>query len=186
LIDAIVVHQTDSKTGAGTLAGWRTGSRPDGAHFLIDKDGTIYQCVSLKQKCWHVGKIASRCLLEKSCSVDEKSYYATELKKDRGHFSTFVNETDKHERKKSYPSRFPMNEDSIGIEMVGMHISSNLYETPTMQQQDSLQWLVGELEASLHLTASDVYRHPLISYKNPGEAAGAQWTPKAHAGGKSQ
>jgi N-acetyl-anhydromuramyl-L-alanine amidase AmpD len=48
-IDAIVVHQTDSSTAKGTLAGYRTDSKGLGTHFLIDKDGTIYQTVALKK-----------------------------------------------------------------------------------------------------------------------------------------
>ncbi|WP_187143166.1 peptidoglycan recognition protein family protein [Terriglobus albidus] len=174
-VHAIVVHQTDSPTASGTIAGWRTGNRPDGAHFLIDKDGTTYQCVSLQQKCWHVGKIVSRCLLEKSCSKTESAWYDTATKRLRGHFSTLVQETHQHEKDKDYPDRYPVNEDSIGIEMVGNHIDDKTFETPAAEQQASLRWLVQELEATLHLLNTDVYRHSLISHKNPGEAAGAQW-----------
>src|ERR1035437_8490823 len=36
----------------------------NGTHFLIDKDGTIYQTASVFQQTWHVGKLRSRCRSE--------------------------------------------------------------------------------------------------------------------------
>ena len=60
-IKGIIVHQTDSDNAAGTLQAYqRKGS--NGAHFLIDKDGAIYQVASLLKKTWHVGILKSRCI----------------------------------------------------------------------------------------------------------------------------
>jgi hypothetical protein len=124
---------------------------------------------------WHVGKIPSRCWLEKSCPPDENAYYKALEKKLYGHFGQLVRETYEHEKVKDYPARYPMNEDSIGIEMVAMHLTDKMFEAPTPEQQRSLQWLVRELEEALHFLKVDVYRHGVISHKNVGEAAGAQW-----------
>ncbi|WP_256354614.1 N-acetylmuramoyl-L-alanine amidase [Variovorax sp. dw_308] len=44
-VRAIVVHQTDSSSAQATLNGYQNGG--NGAHFLIDKNGQIYQTASL-------------------------------------------------------------------------------------------------------------------------------------------
>ena len=75
-----------------------------GAHFLIDKDGTIYQTARLTQKTWHVGRLQSRCVAELKCSAPKK---------------WDPSGTHKSESSKSWPARYPSNEDSIGIELVG-------------------------------------------------------------------
>lgn len=178
-IDAIVVHETDSYTAAGTMESWRTGPHGTGAHFLIDKDGTIYQTVPIKKRCWHVAPIRSRCLETHTCSASESAFYAALLKKDAGHFAQWKRDVDHHERTKKYPARYPGNDDSIGIEIVGKALhrfpSDTAFEPPTDAENHSLQWLVRELLASLHLTRADIYRHPPLSYKTAGEAAGARW-----------
>ena len=45
VVNGIVVHQTGGATAAAAFAGYK--ARPYGTHFLIDKDGTIYQNASL-------------------------------------------------------------------------------------------------------------------------------------------
>ena len=69
-IKGIIVHQTDSDTAAATLNGYLTAGA-NGAHFLIDRDGAVYQVASLKKKTWHVGKLRSRCLAQHTCSPAE-------------------------------------------------------------------------------------------------------------------
>lgn len=56
-----------------------------------------------------------------------------------------------------------------------MHLSSTEYEPLTAPQKSSLQWLIDQLYALFRLTAQDIYRHPEVSYKNPGEAGSATW-----------
>jgi N-acetyl-anhydromuramyl-L-alanine amidase AmpD len=82
---------------------------------------------------------------------------------------------DKIERQKNYPDRFPVNSDSIGIEIVGKHIDNINFEPFNLLQINSLHWLIGELYSHLGLDKDDVYKHPTISYKHPGEAASATW-----------
>ncbi len=177
-IHAIIVHQTDSSTAAATLNGYRSGADGKGAHFLIDKDGTIYQTARLDQKCWHIGKIKARCYEQHNCIGAEKTFYSNLERSAKGHYSTFVLGGYRHEMKKSYPGRYPTNEDAIGIELVGKKLGADddsPFEAPTQQQQNSLQWLVRELLETLHLTRTDIYRHPEVSRKSKGEAADAHW-----------
>lgn len=68
-----------------------------------------------------------------------------------------------------------MNREALGVEIVGRSINSKTYEPVTIAQNASLIWLLGELYSTFSLGTSDVYRHPEVSYKNPGEAAGATW-----------
>jgi N-acetyl-anhydromuramyl-L-alanine amidase AmpD len=71
--------------------------------------------------------------------------------------------------------RYPLNNDSVGIELVGKHVDDKTYEVVTVQQNESLKWLVNELNGHFSTTVSDVYRHPTVSYKNLGEASTAEW-----------
>jgi len=74
-INGIIIHQTGGPTAQSALSAYSQGG--NGAHFLIDKDGTIYQTASVYKVTWHVGKLKIRCLSENSCSADE----AKKLKK---------------------------------------------------------------------------------------------------------
>ena len=49
VVNGIIVHQTNSPTAAATLNGYKR-PKSNGAHFLIDKDGTIYQTASSIRK----------------------------------------------------------------------------------------------------------------------------------------
>lgn len=169
-VRAIVLHQTDSQNAEPALAAYRTG--PNGAHFLIDADGAVYQTTSLRRRCYHVGRlIRSRCLeIERSQCKDPELAKAKALG-----WTAQIKEIDRIERQKEYPARYPVNADAIGIELVGRHLDDSRYEAITTAQQVSLTWLIGELYLHFGIGAGDVFRHPEVSYKNPGEAAGATW-----------
>ncbi len=168
-IQGIIVHQTDSPTAKSTLNGYKNGN--SGAHFLIAKNGTIYQTSSLLYQTWHVGKLRARCLVKMQCSPVELNL----LKK--------FNPKNEHRREiaKKVPVRFPSNEDSIGIEIVGEALPKNVpddqkvYEPITKEQNKSLKWLIQELRFVLKIPVSEVFRHPTVSRKNPTEAATAKW-----------
>ncbi|WP_233409927.1 MULTISPECIES: peptidoglycan recognition protein family protein [Burkholderia] len=53
-ISGVIVHQTGGSTAASALNSYQN-AYATGAHFLIEKDGTIYQTASLKKQTWHVG-----------------------------------------------------------------------------------------------------------------------------------
>ena len=73
-VHAIVVHQTGGSTADSAFGSYKNGKAA--AHFLIDKDGTVYQTARVDRMCWHVGKIQSRCYSLKTCSTDElKDHY---------------------------------------------------------------------------------------------------------------
>ncbi len=69
-VAGIIVHQTDSSTAASTLAQYKTSAI--GAHFLIDKDGTLYQTASVLKRVNHVGRLKARCIEEHTCASGEK------------------------------------------------------------------------------------------------------------------
>jgi N-acetyl-anhydromuramyl-L-alanine amidase AmpD len=164
VVHGIVVHQTDSSTAASTLNGYKR-PRANGAHFLIDKDGTIYQTASLHQKTYHVGFIKSRCLLEKTCSpADLQRLRGKKVGAGIGHV----------EMRKPYPRRYPTNEDAIGVEIVS-RAKNGVFESITAEQQASFKWLLKELLQTLHLAGGDVFRHGAISWKLPSEGASATW-----------
>jgi len=172
VIRGIIVHQTGAATAQSSLESYKRAGA-NGAHFLIDKDGTIYQTASVKKKTWHIGKLKSRCVLEVKCSMEEKK------------LNTKFNPSleSKREMKKSVPDRFPSNQDAIGIELVGEALprgtsipeEQKTYEPVTEAQNKGLGWLVRELAVTLNLPLTEVFRHPTVSRKNPSEASTARW-----------
>lgn len=177
-VNGIVVHQTNASTASSTFHSYQNKGAA-GAHFLIDRDGTIYQTASLFKVTWHVGRLQSRCFLSKKCEPADFKKVA-ELEK------SWRNNDKVHEieKVKNYPDRFPSNIDSIGIEIVGESkrmknkITGKLepvYESVNEQQNDSLKWLIKELTETLSVSMSEIYRHPEIGRKNPSEASTAKW-----------
>lgn len=165
VVHGIVVHQTASPTSQSSLNGYaRAGAA--GAHFLIDKDGTIYQTASVFRKTWHVGLLKSRCLTEHRCTPAE--FRAVSGMKIRALSS--------HEFKKAWPDRYPSNGDALGIELVGQFMAAQKqFEAATAPQNAALKWLIQEVVRTLNVPMAEIFRHPDISYKQPSEAASAQW-----------
>jgi N-acetyl-anhydromuramyl-L-alanine amidase AmpD len=55
-VDTIVLHATANSTAKGALSYFRNPFSKVSAHYLIDKDGTIYACVNEARAAWHAGK----------------------------------------------------------------------------------------------------------------------------------
>jgi N-acetylmuramoyl-L-alanine amidase len=92
----------------------------------------VYQTASLYKKTWHVGKLKARCLVEQRCTPVELAA----LKK----FNPTAENS--QEKAKQVPDRYPSNDDSIGIELVGKVLANGMYETVTSDQNSSLGgWL---------------------------------------------
>jgi hypothetical protein len=181
-ITGIVVHQTDANTAQSSLNSYRN-PKANGAHFLIDKDGTIYQTAAIYQRANHVGPLKARCLLVVKCKA--KDYEGLKAKG-----------VHRIEMMKAPGERYPSNMEAIGIEMVGraelpkgiklspreqnfspekLRGERGVYPTPTEAQNRSLTWLVEVLQFSMELAPSEVFKHPKVSQKNPTEAEGANW-----------
>ena len=160
-INAVVMHRTEGSSAQGAFNSFKTGT---GTHFLIDKDGTIYQTASLNEHTQHVGKIRGRCMEEGNCSKEEKAFFDK-----TGWNPKAIHD---HEKAKPYPERFPMNSDSVGIEVVGSYnAKTKTWDAPTPEQTASINKLVGMLQKEYGLNDKDVYKHDAISYKTQGEGA---------------
>ncbi len=170
-VNGIVVHQTGGATKDGAFASYRA-PKANGAHFLIDKDGQIYQTASLARITHHVGMMRSRCVETHQCSAAEfKRMHSLEKAWKPDEISTI-------ERRKSFPDRFPSNADAIGIELVGESPGPKgreVFVDVTVAQSVSLRWLVAELTQTLGVSMQEVYRHPDIARKNRTEAGSATW-----------
>ncbi|MBM7112415.1 N-acetylmuramoyl-L-alanine amidase [Archangium primigenium] len=55
-IDTIVLHHTASNNGASDLAWMRNPQSQVSAHYMLDRDGKIYQLVGDEKRAWHAGK----------------------------------------------------------------------------------------------------------------------------------
>ena len=169
-VSALVVHQTDASTAQHTFNAYV--AKGNGAHFLIEKNGVIYQTASLKKRCYHVGRyLRSKCLATDKATCDTAQIQPIQALT----WTLQIRALDRYERTKDYPERYPMNADSLGIELVGKHLDAARYEEVTALQNLALQWLVAELYGHFGLTPEDVYTHPQIAYKHPGEASSAVW-----------
>jgi N-acetyl-anhydromuramyl-L-alanine amidase AmpD len=168
-VHAIIVHQTDAENADQTFNSYKKGGA--GAHFLIEKSGTIYQTARVTQKTYHVGKIKSRCYEAHVCTLAETENIKSMLFQKGKSYRDRVTNLHKHEAAKPFPERFPTNEDSIGIELVGkFDQKTGKYETVTDAQNASLRWLIKELATALKLETVEVHSHPAVSYKPPSEA----------------
>jgi N-acetyl-anhydromuramyl-L-alanine amidase AmpD len=89
----------------------------------------------------------------------------------------------RREMAKSVPDRYPANQDSIGIEIVGAFRvpkgkdagEYGVYEAVNQKQNDSLRWLVQELAVTFSIPKTEVFRHPVAAFKNRTEATSAAW-----------
>lgn len=177
-VHAIVIHQTGGSSIDGVWSKYRNTASGDrtGAHFLIDKDGKIYQTLAITKRCAHVAPVKSRCLAEHSCTAEETKVYSAILGRHDLTQGAKNRAISSIEAKKPYPSRYPWNPDSIGIEVVSMsNRKTGIYENPTLQQNVSTHWVVPALMEALSLRETDVYRHPMLSAKNETEAQGVTW-----------
>jgi hypothetical protein len=157
---AIVLHRTDSTTAANSIQSFKSGV---GTHFIVDKDGTVTQTASLLKHTYHVGKIKSRCYDSGTCPADE-------TKEIRG-WGWDPEKIHNHEKAKSYPTRYPMNKDSVGIEVVAKY-NSGAWDAATQEQLESVSLIVKILKDTYCIGEDDIYEHDKISYKTQGEGAG--------------
>lgn len=157
-VSGLIVHQTSnnfiSKTTIQYLSGQKTGT-----HFLIGFDGSIIQTARISQICRHVGFIRSRCQVLHTCSPAEKKSYESIEKDNNKHEAQRL--IYKNESTKTAPQLFPMNEDSIGIEVVGAPKTSKsgdlYYGAGTMEQDIASTWLVKELVSTIILRGDEIY-----------------------------
>lgn len=171
-VNAVILHRTGSSSAVDTIKHYKDPKTKFGAHFLIDLDGTIYQIGSLSKTMDHVGKIKSKCYEENTCSIDEKqAIKKMEVlvgKKPNG--AVLVHH---HEEAKPYVQRYPMNSDSIGIEVVGIFDPAHGgYTASTDAQKQSIHYLVEKLKSHYGLTNTDIYPHTKISRKDEFHSEG--------------
>lgn len=175
LIRGIIIHQTSSESAITTLFQYAVPflNHGNGAHFLINPSGLIYQTARTTQQCWHVGRIKSMCATINACSpryqiiIDriENELTAGMISEEEA-----WKRVDLLEQAKNTSERYPSNQDSIGIELVGAPVNKS-YIAPPPIQNDSAQWLVSELLDTFHLQVDRIYAHGFISpHKNQTEA----------------
>lgn len=172
-VNGVVLHRTESSTAASTLSTWRTREAGTGAHFLIDRDGTIHQTVSIDRQAWHVGAIRSRGEVEATITNEDQRELDAARNGQVEWRGTAVRAVSRVESTRPYPERYPTNADSIGIEVVGRYRPATQdWEPASPEQLAALQRLMGSLKRNLGITDEDVYQHDAISRKTPGEGAG--------------
>ncbi|WP_194145487.1 peptidoglycan recognition family protein [Helicobacter sp. MIT 05-5294] len=170
---AIVLHRTDSSTAKSTLDTWSNPNNAKvGTHFLIDKNGTIYQCASLYKYTQHVGDIRSKTELEKTWDIKEKALIEN-IWKEKASYGARKIKVSNYEKTKSYPNRYPINSDSIGIEVVGKYDNkAERYPNATTKQLETLEQLIIVLLELFNINKTDIYAHAKIAYKDKHSTEG--------------
>lgn len=163
VVHAIVLHRTGGSSLSAAMASFRNSGI--GTHFIIDKDGTIRQTANTNKYAYHIGKIRARCMEEGTCSPEE-------AKKIKG-FGWAPTKIHNNEKVKKYSARYPLNTDSLGIEVVaGYNTTTKIWDPATPKQKAAINYLVKKLQETFNLTDKDIYEHDKISYKTAGEGAG--------------
>ena len=183
-VRGIIVHQTGSSTEQAVFNSYLVPGA-NGAHFLISKQGTIYQTASLYRRTNHVGNVRARCLAEHRCTAAEIKQYSKSGPKA-------ISRT---EMTKSVPERYPPTWTASALKSLASRrclrakdapnltpkkqqefINENaVYEAVNGPQQSALSYLVEELKNSLQIPGTEIHRHPAVSYKNVTEAETATW-----------
>lgn len=159
-VNAVVLHRTGGASMASAIATFKSSAI--GTHFIIDKDGTIKQTANTDKYTYHIGKVRARCMEEGTCSAEE----AKKIKD----FGWSPDKIHTNEKTKNYPDRYPINTDSLGIEVVGKYSkSTKSWDQATAQQKKSIKFLIKKLQKTYNLTDRDIYEHDKISYKTAGE-----------------
>lgn len=191
--NAVVLHMTGFK--AQSVFNAYAHARAPGAHFLITKTGEIIQTAKLNYMAWHVGPVRPKGYRPagdkaskevKELLTDDET---RELRDTGKSYSEKMKELHRLQLKKPYGSdpndkntRYPSNEDSIGIEFESLsdektkpktQVNVN-YEDLTEKQIESGRKLLKFLKDHYKLTDADIYEHPDISYKSQDEARGTK------------
>jgi hypothetical protein len=146
-VHAVILHRTAGSTVSSALNAAKSDIV---AHLYVDKNGDIFQLVSVLQQGAHVGRI------RKKPAEGETPEPSTQAVFDI-------------EKGKSYPDRYPYNIDSIGIEVVGNY-NGTTWEAVAIAQAKSTARLTNFLVGYFSLlAANDIYAHETISSKTEGE-----------------
>lgn len=181
-IHGIIIHQTSSNSTMKALFEYTFSflNHGNGAHFLIDPSGLIYQTARLNKKCWHVGRIKSMCATVHSCSPKYQETLQkidADVKVKKVSKEEAWKKIDLLEQAKDAKERYPTNHDSIGIELFGAPVQ-DAYLAPPPMQNDAAQWLLHELLDTFQLKIDHVYAHGFISpHKNQTEAGLFNYSP---------
>lgn len=160
-VSGIVLHQTSSDYIVKTMTEYTFRPLGIGAHFLINPAGQIFQTARITQVCWHVGRIKAYCKEIHRCTPTDDQVLTKILKTFGNDKEEYDRQVDTWEQKKLALNRYPTNNDSIGIEVVGA-MKNGVYGTPTNAQNQSSRWLVSALLSTLKLDRGRIFPHGLI------------------------
>src|SRR5882672_653465 len=57
-IDCLVIHDTEGPDAASAVSWFESPASGVSAHYVIDRDGTVYRCVADAARAWHAGASA--------------------------------------------------------------------------------------------------------------------------------
>jgi N-acetyl-anhydromuramyl-L-alanine amidase AmpD len=57
--NTIVLHETEGASAAGAISTFRQSVAPHrvSCHFVIDRDGTVFQCINIADVAWHASQV---------------------------------------------------------------------------------------------------------------------------------
>lgn len=179
VVSGIVLHQTNGETAMSTLTRYHADDLGNkivssifgkqakdgiGAHFLISPSGMIYQTARIDKICYHVGPyINSLCQRKNFCEKNQTDLYKNIMSDskldEKGKWKAITD----IEKNKPGHERYPKNDDSIGIETVGMPPDGVNYPRASAEQITSIKWLLKLLLQYFNLKDDRVFAHGEIS-----------------------
>lgn len=174
-VHGIVIHQTGGDKGEGTIQQYKNSRNGIGAHFLITEKGIIIQTARVNRQAYHVGNIKSLCLDTKACVVQPGKRTSPEhdILYGKGSYGKRIGNLSEYEKKKGPALRYPSNNDSIGIEVVGAPVDGK-YPEPNAAQRAALLTLILILLGKFpEINKHNIYCHSQVSYKNESEGVKA-------------
>jgi N-acetyl-anhydromuramyl-L-alanine amidase AmpD len=174
-VSGIILHQTSSDHVIKTMAAYAFRPSGNGAHFLINPAGQIFQTARITQICWHVGRINSYCRTVHKCAPTDNEALVEIETKYGSNKEERTRLIDAREKSKPAQDRYPTNSDSIGIEMVGAP-KDDVYRNSTAAQDHSSRWLVTALLATLKLDRARIFPHGVVgAHKLPSEGVNVKY-----------
>lgn len=174
-VSGIILHQTSSDYTIKTMAAYAFRPSGNGAHFLINPAGQIFQTARITQICWHVGRTNSYCRAVHKCAPTDNEALVEIETKYRNNKEERTRLIDALERSKPAQQRYPTNADSIGVEVVGAP-KGDVYSKSTVAQDNSSRWLVTALLATLKLDRGRIFPHGVVgAHKLPSEGVNLKY-----------
>lgn len=149
----IVLHHTAGGSAASSVAHWASNAEHVATPYIIDRDGTIYECFDPKFWAYSLGVKGATALEKATIPIEICSYGAVDV------------------NGKTYTGKIIPMDMRVKVDFRGMHY----WEAYTPEQIESLRLLIPYLCARFNITLQKD-RKDFWEYQNPAKLPGGIWS----------